>query len=594
MKQRMFTRRRRLIAASAASAGTLALAATAAFGHIPGVGNGLAPSTNAPDLRSVTIMPYDLNDGITEKARFCFDSALETLSGAPAGTFAIQTYDARRAMNPASLAKATDDGRCLIASFPSGTDIAQGTVGEVVPGAVGDVSGRTNDYASEPVGGSVSASRAGATTGPDLLSVAVDASSAANVLIVYTFDESINPAAYAPGNFGYYNNEGNAVAGTGAVSISGDKATVAFGPAPSAATATRFFVNPGAVQDRPQSAVIPPAVGLSTPSSPGYLATGPSPRPTIASVQAIGPQAFKVTFSQAVSFVPGDAAGFIAVSDDGTAPAAASSLGTGGDPSSVVATFPAAIAADPASIVRILVAPGTVTAGDGVTTNHADQASTSTPNAAPGFTNGPDLLAVGVDTSLNRVVWKYDESVQSAPAPGAGAFRAIAADASVIGSTGGVVVADNYVVANYPSTITTAVSFANPFNTVTDRTGRPNPHQSVSNQIQQGPPGVATPPPAVPPAVRPVKRYRTFVTIKRRGARYSGRARSSRAACSRGRRVILRKVGSSRRYGTALTSRRGTYTIKRRTRARGRVYVTVAARGKSIRCLSARSRRIAG
>ena len=91
MTQVHTSRRVRLIGACAVSAGTVAIAATAAFGHIPGVGNGLAPTTNGPDLRSVSVLPYDLNDGVTEKARYCFDSALETLSGTPLSTFAIQT-----------------------------------------------------------------------------------------------------------------------------------------------------------------------------------------------------------------------------------------------------------------------------------------------------------------------------------------------------------------------------------------------------------------------------------------------------------------------------------------------------------------------
>ena len=58
--------------------------------------------------------------------------------------------------------------------------------------------------------------------------------------------------------------------------------------------------------------------------------------------------------------------------------------------------------------------------------------------------------------------------------------------------------------------------------------------------------------------------------------------------------MVLEKRGASRRYGTAITRRNGTYTITRRTRARGRVYVVVLARGTSVRCLQATSRRIAG
>ena len=58
--------------------------------------------------------------------------------------------------------------------------------------------------------------------------------------------------------------------------------------------------------------------------------------------------------------------------------------------------------------------------------------------------------------------------------------------------------------------------------------------------------------------------------------------------------MVLKKRGSSRRFGTAITNSKGTYSIKRRTRARGKVYVVVLARGKSVRCLQGKSRRING
>ena len=531
--KRNFTRRRRLIGASAASAGTIAIAATAAFGHIPGVGNGLAPTTNGPDLRSVTVLTNDLNDGIAEQARFCFDGALERLSAAPAANFAIQTYDARRAMNPSTLSKATDDPKCLIASFPSGVDIAQGNVGQVTPGAVSDVSNRANDYASEPVSGGASSARAGATTGPDLISVTVDSTNAANKLIVYTFDENINPApsvAYSAANFGYYNGEGNAVAGTGSVNLSGAKAIVGFGAASGPEAASRFFVNAGAVQDRPQTAVIAPATTLTTPSSPGYLATAVSPRPTIAGVAAIGPQSFKVTFTQAVSFVPGDAAGFIAVSDDGTAPAAASSLGTGGDPTSIVATFPAAVSADPASIVHVLVNPGTVTAGDGITTNPADQASTSTPHDVPGFTNGPDLLAIGVDATLNRVVYKYDENVNRDVPPDPGDAR------DRCRRLGHLLDRRSCRCRQLHRRQLSRRRSRRRSRSPTRSTGSPiapggTTRARVSDAIKPGAPAPVVPPPVVappPPVAAPVAKFKTFVTIKRRGKRYWGKVRSTR------------------------------------------------------------------
>lgn len=602
MQQGKHARKRRVVVASGASAGVLAVAATAAFAHIPGVGNGLAPSTNAPDLRSVQILDNDLGDGVVEKARFCFDSAIENVTGSAGNHIAIQSYDARRAMNPTSAGKDSQNSSCIIASFASGTDIAQGSVGEVVPGTVTDIQNRPNDYGSEPVSGSQASTGAGATTGPDLVGVSVSTDPPNAKTITYTFDENINPApaaAYVATAFGFYNAAGTAIAApAGAVNISGNKATVGFGAnADLTAATSRFFVNPGAVQDRPQTNGVG-GLAVVTPSSRGIFATQASPRPEISSAQAIGPQQYKVTFSQAITLGGANFAGFFAISDDGTAPAAATAIGTGGDASSVVLTFPPAVSLDPASIVRIIAEPGSILAADGVTTNPATQGATASPGPN-GTTNGPDLLGVTVDGATNRVTFRYDETV--AGTPGAAAFRAVAADGSVINSTGGVVVDENKVTANFPGTIGTAVLFANPFNTLSDKTGRPNPHQSTSNAVETGP---GTP---APPATTGKPRYKSKPTIHRKGTtigkgrkkrkatKYYGTVSTARKACKQGRRVVLKRNGKNGvRYGTAITNKKGQYTIKRRKRLKGKVYVSVTGRSTSINCLPGSSRKIKG
>jgi hypothetical protein len=84
-------------------------------------------------------------------------------------------------------------------------------------------------------------------------------------------------------------------------------------------------------------------------------------------------------------------------------------------------------------------------------------------------------------------------------------------------------------------------------------------------------------------------------TLRRRGARYSGRISTS-ASCSGRRTVVLRRAGTGvKSFGRTLSRANGTYTISRSTRLRGTVYVIVTARsqGGTI-CSSTRSTQIRG
>lgn len=100
---------------------------------------------------------------------------------------------------------------------------------------------------------------------------------------------------------------------------------------------------------------------------------------------------------------------------------------------------------------------------------------------------------------------------------------------------------------------------------------------------------------AAPP---PVSRISSATTIRRTGsrpARYSGRV-STLGACRRNREVVLRRAGSgSRSFGRARTRPNGTYTIRRSSRLRGRVYALVTLRRQGLTmCLASRSRIIRG
>lgn len=586
----------RAAAVGAASIAVAAIASAPALAHVPGTGFGLPPTTNAPDLRSVEVGASSLTDVLAEQARYCFDQNISTVSGPAA--FALQTYDARRAMNPTAAARDTGNEKCAIVSFAPGTDITQATVGEVAPGAVTDLQNRTNLTASEPAIGSVHTRFPGATTGPDLQDVVVNVASATDKRATYVFDETLDPATpFVSTSFGYYDGTDLPVfAPLAAVSVDGRSATVSFGAGAGLETATRFFVNSGAVQDRPQTISLD-GLPLATPSSPDVLNKGAvSPaRPEMVSATAQGPQIFRVLFNVPVSVATATAAGFLAISDDATVTPPATSVGSGGADNAVTITFPASVASDPTGIVRIFVGGGSIRNADGSLQNLGGTVPASTPNSFPGLTNGPDLLAVAVDTATSRVTYKYDENVaETAPPPSA--LQGMAVDGAAINALDGVVATGNTVSARFPASVASAVMFANPFNTLRDRTGRPNPHQSVSKALQAGPPAppiVAPPAPPPPPVVVVKTRYKTTITIKRRGRVYSGVVKSSLKACSQRRKVQLKRNGKA--FGTARTSSTGRYTIKRSRRLRGRVYVTApAVSSKTITCRAGKSKRIRG
>lgn len=106
-----------------------------------------------------------------------------------------------------------------------------------------------------------------------------------------------------------------------------------------------------------------------------------------------------------------------------------------------------------------------------------------------------------------------------------------------------------------------------------------------------------TPTPRPTPGTSPsVTNYSTYLTLRRRGAKYSGRLTSSRSGCKVGRLVILRRAGSgTKRFGTTYSRGDGTFTIKRAFRLRGQVYAMAAGRASgSTICRNGRSPTIRG
>jgi hypothetical protein len=96
-----------------------------------------------------------------------------------------------------------------------------------------------------------------------------------------------------------------------------------------------------------------------------------------------------------------------------------------------------------------------------------------------------------------------------------------------------------------------------------------------------------TPVPESIPTVSQPTKYASSVSLRRRGARYSGRVTSGEG-CVGGRTVRLRR--GSRTIATTRTRYNGTFTIQLSRKVRGRAYVSVSPRANSsVRCTATRS-----
>lgn len=574
------------IAGAAALAGLPSAAGAAQLRHIPGTGHGLAPTTVAPDLRSVEIDPTNnLDDAIGERARFCFDSQISKATG----VFVLQSYDARRWWQGTG-SVAADNQNCAIVTFPKGSDIAQATVGSVRPGAVSDVANKANIVASEPVTGSVARPVAGATTGPDLIDATVDGADPANRIVTYTFDENLNPspsrgsgsatqAAYEQSDFGYAGASGAPVyAPAGKVLATGNTVKVNFKSAP-VDTAARFVTKAAAVEDRPQTNVQDGSgLSLFTASPPGVVIksgeTGGRPYPIKA--EPAGANTYKVTFNTGVA--GWNNTGFTAIADDGTVSATSLSAGTGGSQDTVLVTFPdsSALTKDPGSIVRIVAANGAVSnSTDANAKSIYGDAATQTPNNTPGYTNGPDLLGVSVDAATQRTSFVYDEAV--APSTPSANFLGFRPDTTSGPGTGATASGGNGIAVIFGAGIGDYVAYGQNYGAVKDAIGRPSPAQSVSKDAEAQP----TPPPPPPVASGQIK-VSTKVSLRRAGSRFSGTLSAAQTTCKYNRTVILRKKGkSTTRFGTARSLVNGRFGLTKSRPTPGTYYVFVVAKKTS-------------
>lgn len=440
-------------------------------------------TTSRPDVRSATLL--DKTD-----VQVCFDKALSPTSSVfatpammtlPAYTSGSSTLTAISAVPDATNSQCVD---LAFNSLAGSLDLNQFTVVTIAAGAVtgGSTTGGLNNLADSvtlSVNPSTANGTAGHTTAPDL----VGSANASATTIVYTFDQNVDPTHVAQKGFFYEGADGTicfsttAVAGTGTTA---NAVTATFTTGTCAAQpATGGFINPadarrvGVLANSVYSAVNG-VIGNETPnalqgqSSPTSAGTTIVPDLQVATLSADGNSVsytFDRTINSGAAVIP---ANFYVVLSNGdvvngtsastTSPTTVSvTFATAGVPpfnlglsnfneyavqagvtgQAVSAVAPAGgVSPTATSLYPTPVPPATAT-GTVATTNTDSPGSTAIGDnvgaVARGFTTGPDVYNVAINTTTNVVTLFFDQRVDGSGGLGGTSVRLLNAAGSDVG-----------------------------------------------------------------------------------------------------------------------------------------------------------------
>ncbi len=342
---------------------------------------------------------------------------------------------------------------------------------------------------------------------------------------------------------------------------------------------------------------------LSTLSGTGVITfTENTARTKLASVTGDGTRQLRLTYNNSVNARAAAPGRIVAILDDGTSVPASKIEDITSN--SIRATFQAGgspdITADPTALVRVVDTGGAVETDDTEKLGSVPAtAAAGTAKDAPGFTNGPDLLAAAYDAPGSRVFYVSDENLAAATSA---AFFVTAPSGSSSSTTGSNTTNGGIAAVTFGTSASSSIAAGGTQGAASDPLGNPSPQSAVSYQLERGlnppppppPPGTNPPPPVVnPPVVR--RRFRTTFTsfkVKSR-TRYSGRVKSSGRGCKSGRRIVLKRNGKSIRRSA--TRGDGTFSIRRTrsTAGKSRVYVVVTERTKgAVTCTARSSKRL--
>jgi hypothetical protein len=403
-----------------------------------------AQSTTTPAIRSAVALATS-----PPSVQVCFDKALAPSSAVVSnpGDVTLYAYNSETApaISPASVVLDPSNVNCMDLGFNtvSGSlDLSEYTAVGVIAGSVAAANGGGLNLADSTTLASSQSHEGttGSSVAPDL--IAVTPNLTANS-ITFTFDKTVDPGNINATDFFYVNAAGQlctATAGSAKVvntpptsSATGSAAVnvtfpTATGPtcadqvsgAPSVANAYRGFVLPNGVYTastgNPASEVPNATQGITVGNAPAGGATAVLGLVS-ASLQPSGNQVL-YTFDHpvvAASITPGDFG--VVMSDGGTLTAAAANPGNSAN--SVLVTVNNNLQNYDEYAVQAFVTNGA--ASDGTTTQLGKTTYTNIPGAvaiggnagafARGFTTGPDLTSVGVNTSTDVIFLHFDQRV---------------------------------------------------------------------------------------------------------------------------------------------------------------------------------------
>jgi hypothetical protein len=360
-------------------------------------------------LDSARVIRQNVNDSEQEYARYCFKDDIQTLDKSKASEFAV-------------IGPVTDDGvtaddvqldenhnDCVIAGFPSGTDVKSYTMAAVQGGVVKNRDGQKNVADTIALDNTHTTTSTRRTAGPDLVRVRIskDLNRAQ-----FIFDENIEKGSGDAGSLGFYSKAGGYHTGSSVVSVYNKTVTVKFDSNDQVDTAARWFAKSGAVQDQ-----------NATENSLGTT-DGSTDAPDLTSVSRdSGNTQYDYHFDENVGDLA--ASDFVLYTNDGTQ-VQADDITTDGDV--VHADFKSEIKDYPKDIVLAGVVPANA--------DNSDDTSDSSNGTVPtigmvrlgssnvtraGRTTGPDLTGVSKNASDQTITLTFDEKLDDSNADGANA-----------------------------------------------------------------------------------------------------------------------------------------------------------------------------
>lgn len=416
-------------------------------------------------LDAVRVQEVNLDDEREEFVEFCFRSSIQQITGAQSG-FQLAGLKPSNRIAATQTRLVEGDDRCVLASFPAGTDVTSYTIGVVGNSVVEDRSGEVNIMDSLPLAGGGDTRGVGGTSAPELLRVSIDRT-LDQVRYVFDEDELSSQGAQASG-FGYYTADGTRVTAQSIESVEDDVVIAGFGEGGSDQVdeAVRYFVQAGAVRDSQGTANTLGAAG------------GATEVPDLVSVKRAGGNGSQYDFRFDEAVQREDASKFLLYTSDAQRLAASSVSRP--SPEIVRATFSQAMDF-PEKLARAAVDAQAVVSLNASTSGNTIGAAALPRGAGSGPTSGPDLVEVNVDAQTGEATFVFDATLEESGVEAASFFLVtdsgrVSAARDVVNVGGGGGVTGNQVVLLFDEPVAGAAVLGSVNDgAVADQTGERNP-----------------------------------------------------------------------------------------------------------------------